>query len=75
MKQFWLEYQLVFQKFNLYYPNFFNGKKLNNSINPDEAVAYGAAVQGAVISGINNGDISNFILVSVAFFLGPKLQE
>ena len=30
---------------------FFNGKKLNKEINPDEAVAYGAAVQGAVLSG------------------------
>ena len=30
---------------------FFNGKKLNNSINPDEAVAYGATVQAAILSG------------------------
>lgn len=31
--------------------DFFNGKELNKSINPDEAVAYGAAVQAAVIQG------------------------
>ncbi len=31
--------------------NFFNGKEPNKSINPDEAVAYGAAVQGAILSG------------------------
>jgi heat shock protein 1/8 len=30
---------------------FFNGKEPNRSINPDEAVAYGAAVQGAILSG------------------------
>ena len=31
--------------------DFFNGKQLNNSINPDEAVAYGATVQAAILSG------------------------
>ena len=30
---------------------FFNGKELNKSINPDEAVAYGAAVQASALSG------------------------
>ncbi|CAF4915511.1 unnamed protein product, partial [Rotaria magnacalcarata] len=28
----------------------FNGKELNKSINPDEAVAYGAAVQAAILT-------------------------
>jgi len=31
--------------------DFFNGKTLNKGINPDEAVAYGAAVQAAILTG------------------------
>ena len=32
--------------------DFFSGKELNKSINPDEAVAYGAAVQAAILTGV-----------------------
>ncbi|XP_050312189.1 heat shock protein 70 A1-like isoform X20 [Anthonomus grandis grandis] len=46
--------------------NFFNGKQLNLSINPDEAVAYGAAVQGAVLSGETDSKIQDVLLVDVA---------
>ena len=35
--------------------DFFNGKELCKSINPDEAVAYGAAVQAAILCGEENG--------------------
>ena len=34
--------------------SYFNGKELNKSINPDEAVAYGAAVQAAILNGDAN---------------------
>jgi heat shock protein 5 len=37
--------------------DFFDGKKLNSDINPDEAVAYGAAVQAAVIWGVDKHDV------------------
>lgn len=36
--------------------DFFNGKKANKGVNPDEAVAYGAAVQGGILSGEQGGD-------------------
>ena len=35
----------------MFLQDFFNGKELNKSINPDEAVAYGAAVQAAILQG------------------------
>ena len=42
--------------------DFFNGKKPNTGINPDEAVAYGAAVQGGILSG-DGGDATKDILL------------
>jgi L1 cell adhesion molecule like protein len=38
--------------------DFFNGKTLNKNINPDEAVAFGAAVQAAILKGISKDFIS-----------------
>jgi heat shock protein 1/8 len=44
---------------------FFNGKELSQSINPDEAVAYGAAVQGAVLSGVDSSKVNDIVLLDV----------
>ena len=44
---------------------FFNGKQLNCSINPDEAVAYGAAVQAAVLTNVKDEVINDVLLVDV----------
>ncbi|KRX07814.1 hypothetical protein PPERSA_07564 [Pseudocohnilembus persalinus] len=45
---------------------FFEGKELNKSINPDEAVAYGAAVQAAILSGSDHDQINDVLLIDVA---------
>jgi heat shock protein 1/8 len=44
---------------------FFNGKELCKSVNPDEAVAYGAAVQAAILSGDTSDEIKDLLLLDV----------
>ena len=45
--------------------DFFNGKELCKNINPDEAVAYGAAVQAAVLSGVKDEKMDGLLLLDV----------
>lgn len=45
---------------------YFNGKELCKSVNPDEAVAYGAAVQGAILAGVQDEQTQDMIILDVA---------
>ncbi|KAL3838236.1 hypothetical protein ACJIZ3_022827 [Penstemon smallii] len=54
----------------------FNGKELCKSINPDEAVAYGAAVQAAILSGGGNDKVQDLVLLDVTpLSLGIETNE
>merc|ERR1711904_299753 len=45
--------------------DFFNGKEPNRGINPDEAVAYGAAVQGGILGGEQSEETKDLLLIDV----------
>jgi len=45
--------------------DYFGGKALCKSINPDEAVAYGAAVQGAILSGVRLSNSTELLLIDI----------
>ena len=46
--------------------DYFGGKELNKSVNPDEAVAYGAAVQASILNGDNEEATQDLLLIDVA---------
>ena len=45
--------------------DFFGGKEPNKGVNPDEAVAYGAAVQGGILSGEGGDEVKDILLLDV----------
>mmetsp|Transcript_5809 Transcript_5809/g.14108 ORF Transcript_5809/g.14108 Transcript_5809/m.14108 type:complete len:320 (-) Transcript_5809:158-1117(-) len=46
--------------------DFFDGKEPNKGVNPDEAVAFGAAVQGGILSGEGGDEVNDILLLDVA---------
>jgi len=56
--------------------DFFDGKEPNTGINPDEAVAFGAAVQGGILSGEGGSESKDLLLLDVApLSLGMEIKD
>ncbi|XP_065210362.1 heat shock 70 kDa protein II-like [Planococcus citri] len=56
--------------------DFFDGKELNKTINPDEAVAYGAAIQAAILNGDESKIVQDLVLFDVTpFSVGIGVED
>jgi len=55
--------------------DFFNGKEPNRSINPDEAIAYGAAVQAAILTNQSDPELQDVVVLDATpLSLGIETQ-
>ncbi|KAI4456472.1 heat shock protein 70kda [Holotrichia oblita] len=55
---------------------FFDGKEVHTSINPDEAIAYGASIYAAICNGVNIRDKSNIIIEDITpMSLGIQIKD
>ena len=54
--------------------DFFGGKELNIELNLDEAIAFGAAIQAAIMTNVNSREIEKFVLwEAIPFSLGVEI--
>ena len=56
------------QKIQQMFQEFFNGKEPNKGINPDEAVAYGIAIQAAIMTNVKDENIKKLVLLDLRPF-------